>query len=936
MFPILILRAEVVCLVILVFLYFTSRTYQIDSDTKSFSRILMYAFVHVCFDIITVLTVNNTETVPAWINWTCHIIFYLSAILFSNEIANYVVALCYPRVAKKLYYTGLIITAVYLCTLPFLQITYVEDLGTYSSAGSAAVIGYGIGFLFFIAALTMILINLPKMTKSIKSALIPMMCVLIIVDVSQIFVRSLLFTGCAITIVTVGFFFSLENPVEVFKRKAMTDALTGVRSRASYEADIEKLDGKFREHPNDEFLFAFCDINDLRGVNNRFGHSEGDNYITLIASALSRNMKKASAVYRIGGDEFLVLYRDTEESVVDQELQNLQEDCRKTGVDYDYVPSISVGYARSADTYRSLKDVVKTADYAMYQNKSRMKAEQAVVGSNGTKLNYTGLTDKSFEVMCAANDRSYPFLTNLETNVTRIDPAWREYFGLESEFFADFTSIWEKRIHPDYLNGYKDNLASVINGHSKYHNYDYLVKNANGEYVQVTCHGSVYRDSSDNAAYFSGFLVNHGLDENIDAVTGLRNFDKLTSCVCTHMDDEKPFAVLKLKLNNFARVNMLYGYSGGNEIIKRVTKILTSELGDRGEVFCQGSVNFSILFECSDAHSIETYYNEISSRLAKGVETGTGAIPILLSGGAMINRGERHEIQDMRRSLVYALEESLYSQRNQLIFYSNRNEESSKADFGLLAEIHADVLAEMKYFQLRYQPIVDIGSRKTVGAEALLRWIHPEYGEVRPDQFIAFLENDPCYYRLGLGIIERAVRDAKALQKTIPEFRINVNVTALQLQNRSFADHVCEILRKYDFAPDGLVLELTERCKEMDSAFLASTLAELRSRGILVAFDDLGTGYSTISLLMDIPVDEIKLDKEFVRDLQTRESYQLFVRSLVLGASSSNNYTICFEGIENEEMLEFVGQYGQYLAQGYYFAKPLLIDDFSAYIEKNK
>lgn len=522
MFPILILRCEVVCLIILVFLWFTSHSYHLSSESKTFSRILRYSIAHVIFDIVTVLTVNHTDTVPGWLNWVCHLLFYLTAILFSNEIANYTVAICYPKYAKKIYKLGHVLILIYVCCLSFLKIEYVPDLGTWSSSGPAAYVGYGLAFSFFIAALVILLTHMKRMTVSIKSTLIPMMLVLMIVEVSQMIWRSVLFTGGAITIVTVGFFFSLENPVTVFKKKAMTDALTGVHSRSSYEEDIEKLDRDFRKNPGKEYIFAFCDLDGLRSVNNRFGHAEGDNYITLIASSIKLCMKKSSSIYRIGGDEFLIFYYRVGVDEVEEELKNLQETCLRESEKLEYRAAISAGYARSSESYGSLREVVKTADFAMYQNKAKTKA---LGNSLGTKLNYAGLTDKIFDVMCASNAQNYPFITNMDTNVTRIAPGWREYFGLDNEFYSDFNNVWKERIHPDDYDGFMADILAVMNGHRKYHNFDYLARKADGEYVRVSCHGSVYRDSENGTTYFTGYLTNYGVTEDVDPVADQQKND---------------------------------------------------------------------------------------------------------------------------------------------------------------------------------------------------------------------------------------------------------------------------------------------------------------------------------------------------------------------------------------------------------------------------
>ena len=540
MYPTLILRSELVCLVILIFLYFTSRAYKINDGKRAFSRILRFALVHVLFDVITVITVNHTSIYPAWINWIFHVVFYLSAILFSHEIFNYVLALCYPRRSRMHYRLGHGLILAYICCLSFLKIEYVQALGTRSSAGPAAVGGYALAFLFFTVALVLIFTHMDRMPTSVKSALIPMMLVLMIAEVCQMIWRSLLFTGGAVTIVTVGFFFSLENPAAVFKQQAMTDALTGVRSRSSYEEDIRKYDRRIKRDPAESYTVVFCDLNDLHSVNNRFGHAEGDNYIILIAGAISRCMENCSAVYRIGGDEFLILYHNIGDETVEREIRSLQTACAKASEKLNYTAMVSAGYAKSSPGC-SIRDVVKTADYVMYQN----KVQQRRTGSSedfvlGASLNYTGLTDRIFDAMCASNDRNYPFITNLDTNVTRIAPAWKTYFGLDAEFYEDFISVWKERIHPDHYDGFMEDVIAVTNGHRQYHNFDYLARKTDGDYVLVSCHGSVYRDSTNGCNYFAGFMVNAGMEENTEPVTGMKSFDALTTLVCRHMDNSIP------------------------------------------------------------------------------------------------------------------------------------------------------------------------------------------------------------------------------------------------------------------------------------------------------------------------------------------------------------------------------------------------------------
>ena len=309
----LILREEIVCLIVLLFLVGMARKYRMGKDSMTFTHLIAFATVHVVMDIVTVITVNNRQTVPPAVNYICHILFYMAAILFSYEIFTYVFKLSFGTHSLKWHLYPLILPILYLCVLPFLRIEYIEGNGTWSSAGSAAIAGYAVAFIYFLAALVLIFVFWKKLTPAMRYSLVPMMLLMMMAKVAQIIVRELLFTGGAITIVTVGFFFALENPAAALERKSMMDAMTGVLSRNSYEKAIVEHDREFMKDPETPFTFVFTDINNLRSVNGMFGHSKGDELISYVAVALLNGLKKAKSIYRMGGDEFLAIYYKTPE-----------------------------------------------------------------------------------------------------------------------------------------------------------------------------------------------------------------------------------------------------------------------------------------------------------------------------------------------------------------------------------------------------------------------------------------------------------------------------------------------------------------------------------------------------------------------------------------------------------------------------------------------
>lgn len=934
MYPVLIMREEIVCIIVLLFLLFMGKSYKLGKDRKAFNLLTVFALVHVVFDIITVYTVNNMDVVPSWINTGAHIVFYMAAILFSNEFCIYVLKTCYKNVPGYIYWIGYGLALAYLITVPFFGLEYKQVEGTYTSTGMLAYIGFAVAMVYFLVALVAILINFGKLDKLVKYSLIPMLVVLFLAEFMQVVVPSFLFTGGAITIVTVAFFFSLENPAHIFEKKAMVDALTGVRSRQSYDMDIKEIDKKFKKNPNSGYIFAFCDINNLKAINGIYGHSEGDRYITLVTQVFMEEFKHADGIYRMGGDEFFVVFHNVEEPTVTKECRAVQAKCLDLDPGKSYVPSVAIGYAVAGPEYKSVRDVVRTADYMMYKNKTEMKGAKSYVGDDaGTKLNLTGLTDSLFDAVCSSNDKMYPYITNLETEVTRISPRWKEEFGMPSEFVYDFHNIWEEHIHPEDRAFYHDDITAVKTGKQKYHSYDYRALNADGEYVFCSCHGSIYKGKNGEPDIFSGYMINRGTENRIDSVTGLRNYTALDEAMFETIRANESVYVMILTVNNLDRLNMFYEYGGGRTIMREVGQVLVHEINEGDEVFSNNGQDMSILLRNKSRDEVRELYLKISEILRHGVNVHDSIVPLDISGAAAeITPEENSDLAKIRRYLMFALDKSKYYKQSRLIFAEAVSDEQRESEFEFLSNVHNDAMFGADNFILRYQPVFDTQSGNIVGAEALIRWNSPIYGEVSPGRFIEFLETDACYYDLGIRIIRRAIQDAREMRKLIPDFIIGLNITAVQIRNDSFLKTVCDIAEDFGYPTGGILFELTERSKEMDVEFLKNRISEFREKGFNVAFDDMGSGYSTVDILLNIPVDEVKLDREFVAKLPEEESYQIFTEALS-SSSDKNLARICFEGIEDEETFEFIKRYGESHCQGYYFAHPLLLGELREFSE---
>lgn len=253
----------------------------------------------------------------------------------------------------------------------------------------------------------------------------------------------------------------------------------------------------------------------------------------------------------------------------------------------------------------------------------------------------------------------------------------------------------------------------------------------------------------------------------------------------------------------------------------------------------------------------------------------------------------------------------------------------------LISVIHRDAIEKKEGFFLCYQPIADTKDGEIRGMEALLRWKKEPYGVVPPGVFIEWLEEDPCIFDLGNWIISQALRDLKEISKEKPDFFVNVNISAGQIERKEFRDTVLWLLKKSGLKPEQLCMELTERCRELDVNFLKQEIDFFKSKGIKVAMDDFGTGNASLALALDLPVDELKIDMSFVRGIQEKPMKQAMVQSIVSFAQNTKKET-CIEGVEDKVLLDYLKKYHATWHQGYYYSRPIPFNEFKTLLHDSE
>ena len=452
------------------------------------------------------------------------------------------------------------------------------------------------------------------------------------------------------------------------------------------------------------------------------------------------------------------------------------------------------------------------------------------------------------------------------------------------------------------------------------------MKNANGIYVPCTYKGKMVFDENRKPTVFHGTLTVHKGDEDLDPITDLPKLQSFLSHISQVKNDNKECLLMALKLKHFNNINALYGYDFGNKALYEIAKLMCDYVGIRGAIYRLESTSFGIVFFDSDLEGLKECYSKISEALSNYYLDGF-ALNIDMCGGALYTKNYEISHRMVYSYLMSALEKAKDQEDNRLIVFDDDTQENNQKALELLDVIKASIRNNCEGFYLCYQPFISTVTGKIIGAEALIRWRHPEYGEVSPGRFVPHLESHACFYDLSIWILRRAVQDIKEIIKNYPTFFVNVNMSYSQLERPEFVHEVINIIIENDFPPNNLQLELTERCRNLDIKYLKEQLSFLREHDIKIALDDYGTGNSTINMLCELPITGVKIDQTFILNILNKGSNRVVVDSSVECAKRLG-LTVCLEGVETKEIKDFIGKYSANYHQGYFYSRPIEFQKF--------
>ena len=516
---------------------------------------------------------------------------------------------------------------------------------------------------------------------------------------------------------------------------------------------------------------------------------------------------------------------------------------------------------------------------------------------------------------------SYLMVTDMQHNLTFVPESTAEFLGIPSGWCEDgYKIVLEKSVHPYDCPEYTEEMKKRLRG-INLENDLYIRMGKDKKYVMIRIITDMILEQGKNR-YFIVLLRNQNVIPEIDPLTDLYCQVKFEKDIVDYIQQGRKVAVLEIEIDHMNDINILYGTNYSDRIQKVLAYRFIYMMDADKAVYRMGNSNYAFILRDASREEAAAFLEKIRARLEESVVLENNHFDLKIYASGIILDHYEGEISTVQSKLEYVLGKMRTRRDHKLMFFNDLVQINGDVDLDLMKVIHQSVLNQCDGFYVEYQPVVHAQTGEIVGAEALVRWKKEPYGIVPPGMFIDWLESNPCMYDLGNFVLKQALTDAVEFRKSNPDFFINVNMSAKQLERKTFCGVVMALLKETGFPAGQLCLELTERCRSMPVSVMEEKLLYLKQHGVRLAMDDYGTGSASSSVLLQTPMDEIKIDMSFIRGITDNQTKQALVRSMVDFANKADLKS-CLEGVEDEKLQNYLRSFGATWFQGYYYSRPV-------------
>jgi len=423
---------------------------------------------------------------------------------------------------------------------------------------------------------------------------------------------------------------------------------------------------------------------------------------------------------------------------------------------------------------------------------------------------------------------------------------------------------------------------------------------------------------------------------HFDVLTGMPNrvlfADLLEQGIIKARQNSSLIAVLAVDIDRFKLVNDSFGFSAGNDILRAIAERLTDTVGGGGSVARIGSDEFGIaLHNMVGPQDISASVDRIMSNVRQPIMLRGEELVLSLAVGISVYPSDGENVETLLGKAHVALSQAQSEGRNNYQFFTRHI--TRKVSEGMLIEKRLNSALKNDEYLVYYQPYLDMTTKRIGGAEALIKWKSDKHGMVPPSKFIPLLEDSGMIIDVGEWVLRTVCRQIKEWDREPAKFPVAVNLSLMQLRHKDVIDMVERAIHEFDIDPSRLILEVTEGMCIYDLDFASVVLKKLKDIGVSISIDDFGTGYSSLSYLKKLPVDNVKIDMSFVKDITVDPDAASIVSAITTMARNLNLKTIA-EGVETEDQWKILRLLRCDMAQGFLFSPALPALEISKFVSK--
>ena len=541
------------------------------------------------------------------------------------------------------------------------------------------------------------------------------------------------------------------------------------------------------------------------------------------------------------------------------------------------------------------------------------------------------LIEKNYEnvlqVLSECTD-DYIYIYDLKNDFYRISSEILEAYNLPADRFNNASEHIMEVVHPDDKALLIADMSDIREGKKTTHNLEYRWIDKNGKATWISCRGKVFDTGNKDDIILMGRIHRLDVKRKADDLTGFLTENQLKINYQKFMEENPNYngAFIIIGLDNLKSINQKFGLAGGDIAIEFVGESIKDCVRGTTRIYRMEGDEFVIRVD-GDINSAKDIYYSIRSSLEEKIIENNYEIFFTVSAGIFIASPDVR-FEELKVKLEFSLNQAKKKGKNCVIPFKQEEYAEHIKLLDVQELLRESTNNNYEGYQVVYQPIIDSRTGKLSGAEALLRWRCEKYGNLSPAQFIPILEESGLIVPVGKWVAYTAIKQCKEWQKTIPNFKININLSYIQIRKSNVAVDIINLVQKIGIEPQYLTFEFTESGYLENDTSVRKLIKTFNTQGIKLALDDFGTGYSNLAYLQNFNVDIIKIDRSFVNKAMEDENIYNVI-SHIIDMAHNLNITVCIEGIENVEEQDKICKLLPDTMQGYLYGRPVPAQEFT-------